>query len=160
MDLNKNLTNVNFSLISSQVELKEITVFPGENPAFGIIRKAIERKNIRKEILKTYKFNAYTKGIIRTTDDISVSGSRAGQALTLGTHSDTGDLKITGIIENVWEAFFKAPSQYKEIITARRQSANVPSFANILTGGRFIANFYKDQIIFFGNNNFIGHYCR
>ncbi|MBK6681807.1 MAG: carboxypeptidase-like regulatory domain-containing protein [Ignavibacteriales bacterium] len=48
VDVNKNLTNVNFSLISSQVELKEITVFPGENPAFGIIRKAIERKNIRK----------------------------------------------------------------------------------------------------------------
>jgi hypothetical protein len=66
----------------------------------------------------------------------------------LGTASDTGDLKITGIIENVSEAYFKAPSQYKEIITARRQSANVPSFANILTGGRFIANFYEDQIIF------------
>ncbi|GAB1442773.1 hypothetical protein MASR2M39_16090 [Ignavibacteriales bacterium] len=156
VDVNKSLTNVNFSLVSSQVELKEITVFPGENPAFGIIRKAIERKNFRKEILKTYKFNAYTKGIIRTTEDISVSGSRAGQAITLGTASDTGDLKITGIIENVSEAFFKAPSQYKEIITARRQSANVPPFANILTGGRFIANFYEDQINFFGNNNFIG----
>ncbi|MBK7865710.1 MAG: carboxypeptidase-like regulatory domain-containing protein [Ignavibacteriales bacterium] len=156
VDVVKSITNVNFSLVSSQVELKEITVFPGENPAFGIIRKAIERKNVRKAIIDSYKFNAYTKGVIRTTNDISASGNRAGQAITLGTASDTGDLKITGIIENVSEAYFKAPSQYKEIITARRQTANVPPFANILTGGRFIANFYEDQIIFFGNNNFIG----
>jgi hypothetical protein len=156
VDATSSISNVNFSMISSKVELKEITVFPGENPAFGIIRKAIERKNVRKELLKTYKFTAYTKGIVKTTEDISVSGNRAGSALSLGTASDTAQLKITGIIENVSEGYFRLPSDYKEIILARRQTANVPPFANILTGGRFIANFYEDQIIFFGNNNFVG----
>ena len=151
-----NLSNVNFALESSLVELKEITVFPGENPAFGIIRQAIDRKNKRKEFLKSYKFSAYTKVSVKTTEDINVSGNRAGTALSLGTASDTSALKISGIIENVSESYFKAPSSYKEIILGRRQSANIPPFANILTGGRFIANFYEDQIIFFGNNNFIG----
>lgn len=156
VEATSNLSNVNFALESSLVELKEITVFPGENPAFGIIRQAIERKNKRKEFLKSYKFSAYTKVSVKTTEDIDVSGNRAGTALSLGTASDTTELKITGIIENVSESYFKAPSNYKEIILGRRQTANIPSFANILTGGRFIANFYEDQIIFFGNNNFIG----
>lgn len=152
----KNLENINFSLEFSQVELKEITVFPGENPAVGIIRSAIERKKQRAEFLKSYKFGAYTKITVQTVQEILNKGGGPGTILSVGTSSDTGSLKITGIIENVSESYYRAPSDYKELILARRQTANIPQIANIISGGRFISNFYEDQIIFFANNNFVG----
>lgn len=156
VDASQSLNNVDFSLESSQVELKEITVFPGENPAVGIIRGAIERKKQRAEFLKSYKFGAYTKITVQTVQELLNKGGGAGTILSAGTSADTGALKITGIIENVSESYYRAPSDFKELILARRQTANIPQIANIISGGRFISNFYEDRIIFFANNNFVG----
>jgi len=158
---------VNFALEPSQVKLNEVTVFPGVNPALEIISRAIERKNERAKYLKSFKFGAYTKVTLKTAEDLLTSGTGGGGAggaaaaggtiLTGGNKpGDTAGLKITGIIENVSESYFRAPSDYKEIILGRKQTANIPPIFNIITGGRFISNFYEDQVNFFANNNFTG----
>lgn len=137
---------INFSLEPVQVNLQEITVFPGENPALEIIRRAINSKHDRNNKLSTYEFHAYTKGLVKTTKDFSSRNNSA--SLSLGTQ-DTGKLKISGIIENESKGYFKKPNNYKDEILARKQSANTPSSINILTGGRIIQNFYTDDIQFF-----------
>ncbi|MCF8241351.1 MAG: DUF5686 and carboxypeptidase regulatory-like domain-containing protein [Melioribacteraceae bacterium] len=138
---------INFNLNPVSIKLPEVTVFPGENPALAIIRKAIETKHKREEIIDSYEFQAYTKGLIKTTKDISSKGNNVG--VSLGT-SDTAGLKITGILENESKGFFKKPGQYKEEIIARKQSSNFPSQINMLTGGRIIQDFYRNDIQFFG----------
>ena len=147
--LDKNLRDINFELTQTKVILSEIIIRPGENPSIPIIRKAIQRKDERNQKLKSYEFEAYTKGIIKTQEDISSKGN--GVNLGLGVN-DSLKLKITGILENQSKGYFKKPDNYKEIIIARKQSSNFPSSINMLTGGRLIQNFYEDKVSFFGRN--------
>jgi len=142
---NKNLT---IELEPTPINLNEVTVFPGENPALEIIRRVIEAKHERNDKIESYVFRAYTKGIIKTTEYFNSSGSSVG--IEVGSKSgDTSNLKITGIIENESKGYFKKPNLYKDEIVARKQSSNTPSSINIFTGGRLIQNFYSDDIRFF-----------
>jgi hypothetical protein len=150
VDLRGNIMQVDFSLIETEIILPEIVIRPGDNPALSIIRKAIEKKKERNEKLNTYEFEAYTKGLIRTTDEISARGRTVSTGVD--TEGDSADLKITGILENQSEGYFKKPDQFKEIIIARKQSANFPPTINIVTGGRLIQNFYEDDIRFFSGD--------
>jgi len=148
VELTKNIAGIDFKLRRTEIILPDIVIKPGENPALEIIRKAIQKKKERNAKLNTYEFEAYTKGLIRTTDEISARGRTVSAGL--GTESDSAYLKITGILENQSKGYFKKPDQFKEIIIARKQSANFPPTINILTGGRLIQNFYEDDIRFFG----------
>jgi len=132
-----------------ELKLQEVTVLPKENPAINIIRKAIIRKQEREKLIQDYSFTAYTKGLIKTTKDISTSDNSVG--IGLG-EKDTAELKITGILENQSKGFFKKPKFYKEEIIARKQTANFPPSINTLTGGRVIQNFYTDDIKFFNRD--------
>jgi predicted DNA binding CopG/RHH family protein len=143
--LNKH-TSLNFRLIPISLEINEVTVTPGINPALAIIEKAVEYKNERNQKINDYEFTAYTKGLIKTTRDIRTGDNSV--SLDIGS-ADTAALKITGLVENESKGYFKKPSNYKEEIIARKQSANFPSTINILTGGRIIQNFYSDDIRFF-----------
>ena len=138
---------INFKLNRISVRLKEVTVLPKENPALAIIRRAIKAKEERNRKLNSYKFNAYTKGIIKTTQDISATSNSVGFGVGI---RDTAKLRITGILENESRGFFKQPNNYKEEIVAQKQSANFPSSVNMLTGGIVIQNFYSDDVQFFG----------
>jgi hypothetical protein len=147
--LDKNLRGINFELTQTKVILSEIVVRPGENPAIPIIKKAIKRKDERNQKLRSYEYEAYTKGIIKTQEDISSKGNSVNLGIGI---NDSVKLKITGILENQSRGYFKKPDSYKEIIIARKQSSNFPSSVNMLTGGRLIQNFYEDNVSFFGRN--------
>ncbi|MCZ6704222.1 MAG: DUF5686 family protein, partial [Ignavibacteria bacterium] len=148
VELNKEISNLNFDLTETKIRLPEIVILPGENPALEIIRKAIERKNERNSRLFNYEFEAYTKGTVKTEGEIFSRGNR----VSLGSGgSDSSGLKITGILENQSKGFFKKPDSYKEIIIARKQSVNFPPTLNTLTSGRIIQNFYEDDVRFFGS---------
>ena len=143
INLNNSITDLDFKLIKSSVTLPEITVVPGEDPAIGIIRKAIKEKQKRKKQINSLIFEAYTKGVIRTPNPLKLKRGRAGLSFGMG---DSSKLPITGIIENQSIGYFKKPDNYKEIIIARKQSANIPSTFNLLTGGRAIKNFNNERI--------------
>lgn len=145
VSLQKDLSVI-FLLSREAIELNQVTVTPGENPALAVIRKAIEKKNHRNELLNQFTYSAYTKGVIKTTRDFSATGINISLDIAL---TDTADLKITGILENESKGYFRKPDDYKEEIVARKQSANFPSTINMLTGGRIIQNFYSDDIQFF-----------
>jgi hypothetical protein len=149
VNLNKNLS-VNFQLRQTDVSLPEIVILPGENPALEIIRKAIEKKKERYAKLNSYEYEAYTKGLIRTTEEVSSRGRTI--SVGLGAEEDSAEFKITGILENQSKSYFKKPDQIKEVIIARKQSANFPPTINTVTGGRLIQNFYDDDIGFFGGD--------
>ena len=145
VNLNKDMEGIDFGLVQTNVNLPEVVVLPGENPALEIIRKAIKRKKERESEINNYEFEAYTKAVILTTNEINAGTNE----IDIGV-GEEDTLKITGIIENESKGFFQKPADYKEIITARKQTANFPSEINILTGGRVMQNFYNDEISFLG----------
>ncbi len=161
--VNSDLSGLLFSLESTELNLPEVVVKPGENPALEIISKAIEKRKQRELSLFSYEFEAFSKGTIRTTDDIT--SSRSG-SINLGIgDKDTAKLKVTGILESHSKGYFLKPDNYKEIILARKQSANFPPSVNTLTGGRLIQNFYNNDINFLGrdlpgplSNNALNYY--
>ena len=130
------------------VDLPEVTVFPGVNPALEILKRAIEAKHDRDYKLNSYVFNAYTKGLVRTVKDFSSSGRSIEISIGSGSR-DSNDLKITGIIENESKGYFQKPDRYKDEIIARKQTSNTPSSVNVFTGGRLLQNFYSNDIRFF-----------
>ncbi|MBI9072878.1 MAG: carboxypeptidase-like regulatory domain-containing protein [Melioribacteraceae bacterium] len=147
--LNINLSNnieIDVQLSPVSLKLDEVTILPGINPAIAIIKKAILAKKEREKKLKSYIFEGYTKGIIKSTQDITLGDN----SVSLPIERDTAELKITGILENESRGFYKAPDDYKEEIVAQKQSSNFPSSINLLTGGRIIQNFYTNDIEFFG----------
>ena len=130
VELKNNLVGIDFNLRKTEIILPEVVIYPGENPALEIIRKAIQKKKERNAKLNTYEFEAYTKGHIKTTDEISARGRTVSAGV--GTESDSAKLKITGILENQSKGYFKKPDQFKETILARKQSANFPPTINVL----------------------------
>lgn len=140
--LNEN-KKIDFLLQPIEIELEEIVVEPGRNPAYDIIKKSIKAKNDSKKKIINYKYSSYTKGLIKTTKDLADGGFSL-------TTQDTGKLRISGLLENESRGFYKKPNQTKHFIVARKQSANTPPFINILTGGNVIQSFYEDELIFMG----------
>lgn len=140
---------INFSLKQSKVDLPEIVVNLGVNPALDIIRKAIDKKKIRNGLLESYIVEAYTKGIIRTTEDIAANSNSVSVGLG---GNDTTDLIISGILENHSKNYFQRPDNFKSIVLARKQTANFPPAINTLTGGRLIQNFYENDVNFLGRD--------
>ncbi|MEP0862421.1 MAG: carboxypeptidase-like regulatory domain-containing protein [Ignavibacterium sp.] len=150
VNVNSDLSGLIFKLKSTEINLPEVVVKPGENPALEIIRKAIEKRKQRELKLFSYELEAFSKGTIRTTEDITSTGSGS---INLGIgESDTAKLKVTGILESHSKGYFLKPDNYKEIILARKQSANFPPSVNTLTGGRLIQNFYSNDINFLGRD--------
>lgn len=143
VDVNSDIAGLNFYLKQTDIALPEITITPGEDPAVRIVRNAIRKKEERNKKLLSYEYEAYTKGILKTKDDLNVKGRRLN--ISLGGGDSTG-LKISAIIENQSRGYFKAPGNFKEIILARKQSANLPPTLNIFTGGRQIQNFYENRV--------------
>ncbi len=151
--LDKKRETIAIKLLPSSLQLSEVLVLAEENPAYAIIRRAIKRKLERTDKLKSYQYSSYTKGSVKTEDDINARGNTISidaAGLLDGKKKDSTLLKITGILENQSTGYYKAPHKLKEVIVARKQSANFPSSINILTGGRLIQNFYADDLNFFG----------
>lgn len=144
-----NLNEINFFLNQSKVDLPEILINPGVNPALEIIRKAINKRKIRNSQLNNFQVEAFTKGLIRTTEDIASSGNSISVGLG---GNDTTELIISGILENHSKNYFQQPDQFKSIVLARKQSANFPPTINTLTGGRLIQNFYDNNVNFLGRD--------
>jgi hypothetical protein len=149
VNLKQNISDFDFSLLQTKVDLEEVVIKPGENPALEIIHKAIEKRKFRNQQIQNYEVEAYTKGLIRTTEDISAGDNSIGVGLG---GSDTTELIISGILENHSRNYFEEPNQFKSIILARKQSANFPPTINTLTGGRLIQNFYENDVNFLGRD--------
>lgn len=100
------------------VNLPEVVVFGNKrDPAEEIILEAIARKHRILSQLRSYRFDAYTKTEARIKNP-----EKGGK-----------DTIIAAIFETQTSCSWKAPDSYKEVITARRQSANFMPEQNMFT---------------------------
>jgi len=121
----------------SELMTEQINVY-GEDPAYEIIRKAIEYKKKFKENLNEYEYDAYSKFVIRS------NRSEIPQKDLPVDSSGKKEMGIFGILESETKGYFKKPDLEKQIITAKKETANITrGFALPL-----IVNFYDEKIDF------------
>ena len=121
----------------SELMTETIEVY-GEDPAYEIIRRAIKYKKEFKRELNEYEYDAYSKFVIRSNrSDIPKKDIPADS-------SNKSKLGIYGILESETKGYFKKPDLEKQIVTAKKETANiVRGFAIPL-----IVNFYDEKLDF------------
>jgi hypothetical protein len=158
--------DITITLQPTAIELPEVTITPGDNPALRIIRKAIEMKEVQKAKLRNYSLTSHSKLLLRvsgfsvgaassSTEGGSATVSIGGDAASADTDStDRADSSATAerdqrlpiILETQTDAYWAAPNRYKEVVTARKQSAFIPAQGNILVSAFFIVDFSRDEL--------------
>ncbi|MFQ5608219.1 MAG: DUF5686 family protein, partial [Candidatus Zixiibacteriota bacterium] len=118
---------VDFRLRPVAIELDPVSVFPHDyNVAERIIKEAIERKQEILSRIHDYSGDAYTK-------------------LILTEPGKSADERIYMITETQSTFFWEYPDSYKEIIRARKQTANLVPEENLVGVGG-IENFNRNRI--------------
>ena len=124
---------LNAQLEPTLIEVGTIRVYDQQyDAAQKIIVEAIRHKDEILSKIKQYHFKAYTKLVLRDT-----------------AKADSTNVFL--ITETELNAFWKYPDKYKEIITARKQTANIPPGNNLVTV-QDILNFNKNRIKINENN--------
>jgi len=123
------------SSLAIDVRLKPLVIYMGErrvytrayNPAQKIIAAAIARKKDILSRFHDYTYDSYAKFVLSDP-----------------AKADSENIFI--IIESQTTSFWEQPDKYKEVITARQQSANIPSNANVIMVVGEMLNFNKNRI--------------
>ncbi len=144
------------ALQSMHIEMPEVTITPGDNPALRIIRLAIDAKEKRKEKLQNYRLTSHSKVVVDVFDAPNFSiggGGRRGARISIGSGggdtasvTDTAKGPLKAILETQTDAYWAKPDRYKEIVKARKQSAFIPAQANIIISSFFIIDFSSDEL--------------
>ncbi len=114
------------TLKPSPIQMPEVLIL-AEDPAIEIIRKAIANKRKWMEKLKTYKFEAFTRQVLRR------------------------DTAIASITESYTTGYMLAGDTLREIVKQKRQTENIPGTENFAAVHRII-NFNEDEISLFTMN--------
>lgn len=120
---------VNIRLEPSPIRMAEVVV-SGEDPAIAIMRRVIEEKRRRNATLETYRFEAFTRQVLRS------------------------DTSIASIMESYSSGFWRTGDTLREVIRQKRQTENMKIRQNVAQVGG-ITNFYEDEIPF-GGYRFVG----
>lgn len=128
------------------IELAEVIIVPGENPAHRIIRNVIASRGINDyEKLDAFKYKAYEKMVFAINADSIMLADTAlldTSALKLRKFVEKRDFFM---IENVFERLFKAPNRSVEKVAATRMSGfRDPVFVFLLSQLQ-TSTFYKEE---------------
>jgi len=117
---------LDIGLKPSTIILKKITAYSKRyGPGERIILEAIKRKQEILDKLKSYTFDAYSK-------------------VVASDHSKSAE-EILVILESQVQAYWQKPNDFKEVILARRQTANIDAAENLLSVGQLL-NFNQNRL--------------
>jgi hypothetical protein len=102
------------------VDLREVVV-TGEDPAIGIMREVIRRKQIWRDQLDSFQAEAYSRQRLQ---------------------NDTGIVTIT---ESLSQVYWDKKRGTREVITSRTQTSNIDATQNFASATN-LPNFYDDDI--------------
>ncbi len=121
--------NEDVKLEPADIFLPEV-VTVAEDPAYAIIRKAIDRKHEWAKFLRSYDFKAFTR---------------------LKIYRDTS---LAGITESYTDGYWREGDSLREVVVQKRETKNLPEAGLIPSVGK-IVNF-TDDIIEFVGYKFVG----
>lgn len=136
---------VNFKLQPQRLEVKEVTIKAnGEDPAYPIMRKVIEKRKYHADLIKTFETDVYLKGALRmratpkTILGIKLSDEDYKEMNT-GSGLDSAGKGILYLLEEYTQYAYKAPGKEFTKVVSIRQSgdpkgvgfATMPPITNI-----------------------------
>lgn len=153
---------VNIKLSPDNLELDEIVVTPGENPAWRIMRNvAANRKKNNPEKFECYKYEVYNKmelDINNIKNDWSDKMFMKNFNFVFNyadTSAETGKVYLPVMItETISDVYHKSnPSKKKEVIKATKISGVENNSISQYTGQMYLdVNIYKNYIPAFGHD--------
>ena len=127
----RSMQQIEVRMQQTTYQMPELVV-TDENPAIGIMRCVIDRKQERRALLSSYASEAYTRFTV------------------------SNDTSIVAIIETLSEVFWDKEQGMRELIKSRRQTSNLGiELTDYLPAALFVANLYDDDIPLVGYN-FVG----
>lgn len=153
---------MNLELSSSEFQIAEITVRPGENPAYAILRKVTKNKDINSpEKLEALQYSMYNKMEI---DLNNISESYKKKRIFnqfdfiwdfMDTSAETGKNYLPVFISETMSDYYyrKSPRAEKEFIIANKISGVENESVTKFTGDIYQkSNIYNNYINVFGKN--------
>lgn len=119
---------LNVQLIPEAIELSAIEIKANaEDPAYPIIRKAIEKRKYYLEHVESYACDVYIKGNVKILDaPEKIFGQDIGD---MEGNLDTTRQGIVYLSESVSKLYFKQPDRYKEVMQSSKVSGNNQGFS-------------------------------
>lgn len=125
------------------VEMGEVVIKSGEDPAYEIIRQAIKKRKYYLTQVKNYNCDSYVKGTQRIKDLPEKIMGRS-----LAEYRETLDSMGNGIVylsESVSKLYFDLP-EYKEVMISSKVSGNDNGFSFNSGAALMAFNFYENQV--------------
>ncbi|REJ82384.1 MAG: carboxypeptidase-like regulatory domain-containing protein [Bacteroidetes bacterium] len=133
---------LNITLTAESYKLREVLVRPGdEDPAYAIIRKAIEKRKFHLEQVESFICNSYLKS---TQMLDSVPRKIFGQKVELDNIIDSTS-NIFYLSESVSELYFKRPDKVFEEMISSKVSGD-PKAYSFNRAGELLISFYNNLI--------------
>jgi hypothetical protein len=144
-------------LTRKEIELAEVTVKPGENPAHRIIKKVMENRDKNNpEKMRSFSYTSYNKMYIIAQQDTSLH--RKHPTIQLDTLARDTSNRLSKLLrrqhlllmEFVSQRYFKHPDKnYEKIISSKVSGFTDPSFTLLATQMQSFA-FYDNMITLLG----------
>lgn len=145
-----------YTLALEQLTLEDVIITSdGRDPAYAIIRKAIDNKDQNEIPFPEYSFAAYTKSAFKFREGFDPDSLMQGTVVKIsGTGGDEeapAELKseLLYLSENISEVYVKGPKQIKEKILSSQVSGDTDQFS--ILGAAFNRfNPYKNRTVLRG----------
>jgi hypothetical protein len=152
--------NIVIDLKRKQVQLNEVVVFPGENPAHRIIKKMIENKDKNNpEKLGSFSYTSYNKMIFSAKLDTVNPDTTTQTDSSLIKYKKFFDKHYLFLMESVTDRKFMYPDRNNEKLIASKISGFKDPLIALLVTQMQSFSFYND-IIKIGDNNYIAPVCK
>ena len=125
------------------VEMGEVVIISGEDPAYEIIRQAIKKRKYFLNQVENYNCDSYTKGTQRVKDlPEKIMGRSLGQ---FRKGLDSTGSGIVYLSESVSKLYFDLPA-YKEVMLSSKVSGDDNGFSFNSGAALMAFNFYENQV--------------
>ncbi len=138
---------VNIQLAPQNMEIGEVTIKSNaEDPAYAVIRKAIEKRPYYLGQVKSYSCDAYVKGLQRVRNvPKKIFGREIG---TIGGLLDSTGKGIIYLSESLSKYYYKFPTQKKEVMVSSKVSGSDNGFSFNRATPLLEYTFYENYIDF------------
>lgn len=147
--------HVNVKLRRKAINLNEVNIYPGENPAHRIIKNVLENRDRNNpEKMRSFSYTSYNKMHFTVVEDTLAKGNQL-PLLVDSLEKDTSELKIKKylnkqhllLIEFVSERNFKYPSKNHEKVTSSRVSGLTDPMFVLLATQMQSFSFYNEFFV-------------
>ena len=157
IDLSNSQPNqhVNVKLRRKAIDLNEVNIYPGENPAHRIIKKVLENRDSNNpEKMRSFSYTSYNKMYFTVEEDTLAKGNQL-PLLVDSLEKDTSELKLKKylnkqhllLIEFVSERNFKYPAKNHEKVTSSRVSGLTDPMFVLLATQMQSFSFYNEFFV-------------